>query len=192
MVVTVVGSYVLIAAFFLVQRWLRKGGTARSFEQDTADRGSTRFIGAAFGLSTLSLLASLLLNLVQWGSLPGGLLVGWIGLGIMCLGIALRAWAAIVLGSFYTSTLVTTGDQHIVRSGPYRVVRHPGYSGTLLLWLGAAMAASNWVALVTIVPIMAVAYGYRIHHEEAMLSSAFGDEYQDYSRRTWRLIPPIY
>jgi protein-S-isoprenylcysteine O-methyltransferase Ste14 len=110
----------------------------------------------------------------------------------MLAGLVLRIWASRVLGSFYTRTLRTETEQHLIAKGPYRLVRHPGYLGTLLLWLGAGIATSNWIAVTAISLPMLGSYWYRIQAEEAMLAHTFPQEYQSYASHTWRLIPLIY
>jgi protein-S-isoprenylcysteine O-methyltransferase Ste14 len=82
--------------------------------------------------------------------------------------------------------------QQIVDEGPYRLVRHPGYLGTLLLWLGAALASENWIAVPTIMVPMISVYHRRIEAEDAMLAASFGDGHARYADRTWRLIPFMY
>jgi protein-S-isoprenylcysteine O-methyltransferase len=104
----------------------------------------------------------------------------------------LRIWATRVLGSFYTRTLRTDAEQHLIRKGPYQLVRHPGYLGNLLLWFGAGIATSNWIAATAISLPMISSYWYRIQAEETMLVQAFPQEYRDYAIHTWRLIPFIY
>jgi protein-S-isoprenylcysteine O-methyltransferase Ste14 len=111
---------------------------------------------------------------------------------LMGAGLGLRVWAALVLGAFYTRTLRTSAGQRIVAEGPYRLVRHPGYLGVLLLWLGAGLATANWIAAATIMAFMVRAYARRIQTEEAMLTATFGDEYLRFAGRTWRLIPFVY
>lgn len=61
----------------------------------------------------------------------------------MAAGLVVRAWAARILGRFYTRTLRIAEDQPIIRRGPYRLVRHPGYAADLLLWLGLRLATRN-------------------------------------------------
>ena len=72
------------------------------------------------------------------------------------------------------------------------MIRHPGYSGVLLLWVGGGLAVSNWIAAMVTAPVMFASYRYRIESEESMLLAAFGTEYQAYAAKTWRLIPLIY
>jgi protein-S-isoprenylcysteine O-methyltransferase Ste14 len=84
-------------------------------------------------------------------------------------------------------------DRHVlINRGPYRLVRHPSYAGLLLALVGVGIA--NGSALSVLVCILAPlpAVVWRIRVEEAALTSAFGDSYRDYSRRTHRLIPGIW
>ena len=62
----------------------------------------------------------------------------------------------------------------------------------LLLWVGAGLAVSNWIAAVVTTLVMFASYRYRIKSEESMLLAPFGKEYQAYVAKTWRLIPFIY
>src|SRR5262245_48324877 len=184
-------AYSLVGSFFIIERLLRQGESAKSFREGQEDKGSTRAVGAAFGLAILVLQIAPLLNRLRIGRIFGEKLA-WGGVAASLAGLALRIWASRVLGAYYTRTLRTQEEQHLITEGPYRLVRHPGYLGVLLLWLGAGVATTN--ALVTaIISIPLIrAYLYRIQAEEAMLANAFPQQYKAYSRRTWRLIPFIY
>ena len=96
-----------------------------------------------------------------------------------------------VLGKFYTRTLKVTENQSIVRAGPYRFIRHPGYLGSILIWSGVAASTTNWIVLLIVLIVMFGVYIYRIQSEEKMLISTNAD-YAEYRKQTWRLIPLIY
>jgi protein-S-isoprenylcysteine O-methyltransferase len=185
-------AWLLLAGFVVLQRALRRGEQARSLRASAADRGSTRLLGAAFLVGALALVAAPALNALGIGAVGHGPVVGWIGIAAMVSGLALRLWSQAALGRYYTTTLRHAEGQPILASGPYRLVRHPGYAGLLLAWAGAGMATANWAVAAAIALVMAVAYGYRIAAEEAMLRGAFGDRYKEYMARTWRLIPYLY
>jgi protein-S-isoprenylcysteine O-methyltransferase Ste14 len=189
---TNVVSYLLLGFFLVLQRVLRRGEQARSLRPSREDRGTTRLIGLAFGLSALALILAPLLNRFEVAHLGPGFPVGWVGIALMLGGLALRCWANAVLGRFYTSTLRLAEGQQIVTEGPYRLVRHPGYGGALLLWAGAGLASQNWLAAGTILTLMSVAYAYRIRSEESMLLTAFGEKYRGYMQSTWRLVPWVF
>jgi protein-S-isoprenylcysteine O-methyltransferase len=189
---TNVVSYLLIGFFLVLQRVLRQGQQARSLRPNQEDKGTTRLIGLAFGFSLLALMLAPLLNSLEVAHLDLGFPVGWVGVALMLSGLALRWWANAVLGRFYTSTLRLAEDPQIVQAGPYTLVRHPGYTGTLLLWVGAGLASQNWLVAGIILMLLSIAYACRMKSEESMLLTAFGEKYRDYKASTWRLVPWIF
>jgi protein-S-isoprenylcysteine O-methyltransferase len=185
-------SYLLLGSFLVLQRVLRRGEQAKSLRPNQEDKGTTRLLGLAFGFSILALILAPLLSSFEVAHLDLGFPLGWVGVTLMLGGLALRWWANAVLGRFYTSTLRLAEDQQVVRAGPYRLVRHPGYGGVLLLWVGAGLASQNWAVAAIILSLMSVAYAYRITSEESMLQTAFGDKYRGYMQSTWRLVPWVF
>lgn len=183
-----VAAYLLIATFFALERALRRGDEARSWQTAAGDRGTTRLLGATCGLA---LNAGLLLPFLRVGSLPNRFLRGG-GLVLMASGLLLKAWAMRTLGRFYTRTLRAAADQPVVQSGPYRLIRHPGYLGALLIWSGFGLALANWLVAVPVTATMLFAYRRRMAAEEALLTEQLGDAYRAYQRRTWRLLPLLY
>lgn len=150
-------------------------------------------------------------NLVLWGTIGvavyvalrvqrfgfahiggSGQMLLWLGLGVFMAGVAIRWWAISVLGRFFTSDLVVQTGHRIVQRGPYRVVRHPSYSGILVCFLGIGLAMYNWLSLLCLLALVGAAIIYRIRVEEAMLAKEFGDEYVEYRRRTRRLVPGLF
>ena len=114
------------------------------------------------------------------------------GLIVMWLGLAIRVWAIAALGrAFRTSVEVDTG-QAVVSHGPYRWVRHPSYTGLLLIVTGFGLAVGNWLALVVCVVLPLSALLRRIHVEEAELIRVLGDPYRAYQTQTKRLIPGVW
>jgi protein-S-isoprenylcysteine O-methyltransferase Ste14 len=185
-------SYLLIGFFLVMQRVLRRGEPAKRLSPDQEDRGTTRLIGMAFGLSCLALILAPLLNAFEVAYLDLDFPVGWAGIAVMLGGLGLRWAANTTLGRFYTSTLRLVEDQQVIKHGLYSFVRHPGYSGVLLLWAGAGLASQNWLVAGIIVTLMSVAYILRIRSEELMLLAAFGEEYRGYMASTWRLVPWVF
>jgi protein-S-isoprenylcysteine O-methyltransferase Ste14 len=78
-----------------------------------------------------------------------------------------------------------------MRTGPYRWIRHPSYTGSLLTILGILLCCLNWASLVLFM-LPVVGYAYRIRVEEEALVEGLGDEYRSYMRHTRRLIPLIF
>ena len=111
---------------------------------------------------------------------------------VLAAGLTIR-WIAIgTLGKAFSANVAIHATQTIQRTGVFRFVRHPSYSGLIVIFLAVGMHTRNWLGLaVTLIP-STVALLYRIHVEEAALEQAFGEEYRDYSRSTKRLVPGIY
>lgn len=183
---SLVAGYAILGLFVVVEARLRQGDEAKTFDAGAADEGTTRLIGVSFGAAMAG--TPLLLRLGA-----GGMAVpNVVGPTVMVLGLGLRIWAARVLGRFYTRTLRVVGDQTLVRTGPYRLVRHPGYLGDLVMWIGFGLAAANWLVMAAVAATMAFAYRRRIRSEEAMLLASLGEPYRAYMRASWRLIPGVY
>jgi protein-S-isoprenylcysteine O-methyltransferase len=107
-------------------------------------------------------------------------------------GLALRWWAIVTLGRFFTVDVVVEKDHEVVERGPFRWVRHPSYTGVLLAFVGWAMTLWNWVAMAVVLVPICVAFIRRMNVEEKALRDALGEKYEQYMRRTKRLVPGIY
>lgn len=190
--VAILLAYLIIISFLIAEGRARKGHDAKSLEQTSFDRGSTKRIGLAFLAAVVALLAAPVLNYLRLGRIAVNSVFAWTGVLAAMGGIALRFWANHILGEFYTRRLRVAGEQQIIQQGPYRVIRHPGYLGVMLMWTGAVLATNNWVAIVVVVVGMMTAYPYRIRTEEEMMHQAYGREYEDYQARTWKLVPFVY
>jgi protein-S-isoprenylcysteine O-methyltransferase Ste14 len=116
----------------------------------------------------------------------------WIGIAIMLIGLALRIWAVAALGASFRLTVEAHKDQTVIDSGPYRLVRHPSYSGLILICLGYGIALQNWLSLTLAVILPVVPLLYRIHVEEQALVSSIGEDYQRYQKTTKKLIPWLW
>jgi len=110
----------------------------------------------------------------------------------MLLGVALRWYSATILGKYFTFDVAIQGGQILIEAGPYRYIRHPSYSGALLTLIGFGLALGNWAGLAASLSCMGFAYAYRIPVEEAALTSALGDSYKQYMKRTSRLVPYLF
>jgi protein-S-isoprenylcysteine O-methyltransferase Ste14 len=114
------------------------------------------------------------------------------GLIVMWLGLAIRVWAIAALGRAFRTTVEVDPGQAVVSTGPYRWVRHPSYSGLLLIVTGSGLAAGNWLALAICAVLPLPALLRRIHVEEAELTRVLGDRYRAYQAETKRLIPGLW
>jgi protein-S-isoprenylcysteine O-methyltransferase len=120
------------------------------------------------------------------------LLLAWIGMALMLAGLLFRWWAIRVLAQYFTVDVAIRPDHQLVRSGPYRGLRHPSYTGALLTFYGFALALGNaWSLLVVMVPVTLV-FLWRIRIEERVLHEAFPGQYAAYARETKRLVPLVW
>ncbi|GIM88645.1 hypothetical protein Ato02nite_004380 [Paractinoplanes toevensis] len=122
----------------------------------------------------------------------GGGPVFTLGLTVGLLGLLLRWWSFATLGSYFTVVVKTSEDQTVVDRGPYRVLRHPSYTGLLLALAGAGVMWGNWLSAAGAVTLTLVALLYRLRIEERALTAALGDRYREFAATRARLIPYIW
>jgi protein-S-isoprenylcysteine O-methyltransferase Ste14 len=155
-----------------------------------ADRGSlvVLYVAIAVGYSV-----AFSMRFARFGGLPGDqplwLLVGG---AVILAGLWIRRRAMRTLDELFTFEVEVRDDHRLVETGPYRRIRHPGYLGQLLVFLGAALALGNAIGAIAMLVITVGAFGWRIRVEEAALGERLGEPYEAYRRRTWRLVPGLY
>lgn len=117
--------------------------------------------------------------------------VRWLGIVLYAVGGALRLGPVFVLGKRFSGLVAIQPGHRLVTDGVYGRVRNPSYLGLLVSTLGWVLAfrslAGVGLTLLLLPPLVA-----RIHAEEALLRAQFGDAYDAYCARTWRLIPGVY
>ena len=119
-------------------------------------------------------------------------IAAWIGLGLLWCGIALRFWSFRTLGRYFTFIVQTSGDQPVITTGPYRVIRHPSYAGILLAVMGLGLFIGNWLSLAGLTLALACGLVFRIRVEERALLQNLGDDYRNYAATHKRLVPFIW
>ena len=120
-----------------------------------------------------------------------GDMIRWLGVVLFAVGGALRIWPVFVLGHRFSGLVAIQPGHTLATNGIYGIIRHPSYLGLLINSLGWSLAFRSGIGVLLTVllipPLLA-----RINAEENLLHSHFGDEYNAYRSRTWRLIPWIY
>jgi protein-S-isoprenylcysteine O-methyltransferase Ste14 len=124
--------------------------------------------------------------------LPRTLPLQTAGLVLILASVCLRIWARSHIRGLYTGHVEIQKDHQLVQSGPYRLIRHPGYSGFLLMALGMAIGYSSWIGLAAIPLLLLPGLAYRMHVEERLLIEQFGDAYREYARHSKKLIPGVW
>ena len=154
----------------------------------------------------------------SWGAnvdatrIGGGWTTFVVGLVLVWAGVALRQWAVWTLGRFFTWQVIVRRDHELVTSGPYAFVRHPSYTGWLLMVAGNYLTLFNPHSYFSASGLLGTLVGRlvaggivlqhanvaasmmgRVAQEDAMLQKTFGDRWEEWARRTpCRLIPFIY
>jgi protein-S-isoprenylcysteine O-methyltransferase Ste14 len=172
-----------VPEFAVIARSKREAG-------ENTDRGSMTFIilaswlafPAAFGVSSRSKFA--LLNHR----------VGWFVTGILILlaGSMLRRYCFRTLGRYFTGNVKVRADQPVIEDGPYRLVRHPSYTGGLMMYVGTGLALTNWLSALILLGMGVLTYAYRVRVEERALGTSIGQPYREYMQRTKRFIPFVF
>jgi protein-S-isoprenylcysteine O-methyltransferase Ste14 len=112
------------------------------------------------------------------------------GLFLCIAGAAIACWARHLLGANWSATVQLKDDHQLIMRGPYRLIRHPIYSGLLLLFLGNAVLVGDWRGLLA-VAIVFLSFWRKLRLEERWLSQLFGETYRQYLARTKALIPAL-
>lgn len=116
--------------------------------------------------------------------------IGWIGAGVVVIGIGVAIWARLVLGRNWSPRPSRKEEHELVTGGPYAFVRHPIYTGMLLAMFGSALTGSFFALGIFI--LAGVVFLARIPREERIMLDLFPTEYPLYQARTKRLIPLVW
>jgi protein-S-isoprenylcysteine O-methyltransferase Ste14 len=115
-----------------------------------------------------------------------------IGTILALIGLIIRVTSILTLKQQFTYTVTRIENHQLIETGLYKRIRHPGYLGQLIIFLGISTCLSNWLSiLLMIIPVL-MGYLNRITVEEKFMVEQMGQKYIDYQKRTKRLIPTIY
>jgi protein-S-isoprenylcysteine O-methyltransferase Ste14 len=178
---------------FVFEDVLRSRDRARGVGGNAGDRGTRLQLGIALLVAMVA--AAVLAATARPDSplgLPGYPWIGVAGLVTFCGGLALRIWAVAVLGRSFRTTVEVDTDQFVVMNGPYRLIRHPSYTGLLLMATGCGLLSHTWPGLVLLALVPLLPLLRRIQVEELEMTRVLGERYRAYSARTKRLIPGLW
>jgi protein-S-isoprenylcysteine O-methyltransferase len=186
----------LLNVFFVVwllsESWIRSSRPAHTGDVSRSSAAANR--ASMIATVVVGLFGAFLLDFNQVGPLIAGrtwtMFVVGIALGLV--GIALRLWSVRTLGQFFQLELVVQAEHRVVRSGPYRILRHPSYAGAILTFAGTGLALGRWSGFVWVTAVAVAAFVHRITVEERLLVDGLGEVYASYRGGTWRLVPGLW
>ncbi|HEX9837962.1 MAG TPA: isoprenylcysteine carboxylmethyltransferase family protein [Anaerolineales bacterium] len=124
--------------------------------------------------------------------LPRGLWIQIVSLLLTLFGSVLFIWARRALGKFYSGHVSVIEGQQLIQKGPYHFIRHPAYTGYLLITLGLALGYSSLAGFIAILFLLMPAVIYRIRVEDKLLAEHFGVKFYEYAAKAARLIPGVW
>jgi len=166
---------------------VRRSNRARARSHD---RGTLGAVWLAVGVSIVA--AILVASTVKFGRFELEAWTEGLAIALFALGVGLRWWAIFVLGRFFTVDVAIHEGHQLVRRGPYRVLRHPSYTGSLLTFFGLGLLLQSWPALLVATLPIAAMLMRRIQVEEHALEQHFGAAWTSHSARTWLLVPGVW
>ncbi|WP_243649212.1 methyltransferase family protein [Luteibacter rhizovicinus] len=129
-------------------------------------------------------------NLLREQFVPHSTFFESIGLCLCVAGAIVACWARHLLGENWSATVQLKDHHQLITRGPYKVVRHPIYSGLLLIFLGNAVLVGDWRGLLA-VAIVFLSFWRKLQLEERWLNQHFGEAYREYVVRTHALVPGL-
>ena len=120
--------------------------------------------------------------------LPASDAAGWVGVALTAAGVAIAIWARWHLGANWSGVVTLKEGHELIRTGPYRNIRHPIYTGILLALLGTAVAVGEVRGLLG-VAIAWFSFYTKARREESFLAQEFGDRFAEHTKRTGMFLP---
>ena len=133
-------------------------------------------------------LPELPVELLMQRFVPKSPITAWSGVALLASGLAFAVWARVVLGRNWSATVTIKAGHDLIREGPYRLVRHPIYTGALIAVLGTAVARGEWRGILAWLIVLASLWR-KSRIEERWLMEEFGDRYARYRTEARAIIP---
>lgn len=175
---------------FLPEWKIVKSGAEGVKHADSKDSGSLRVL---LGGMWIALFLAYPLAFLKGFSFPARWQVPLFGSGVLVilLGSMLRRYCWRTLGEYFTGDVRARPDQPVIRSGPYRLVRHPSYTAGMMMFIGIGLALGSWLSFALLTVATIATYSYRVAVEERALLDTIGEPYNAYIKECKRFIPYV-
>jgi protein-S-isoprenylcysteine O-methyltransferase Ste14 len=114
--------------------------------------------------------------------------VQWAGVAVMLVGLGFACWARVHLGTNWSGTVTLKEGHELIRTGPYRNIRHPIYTGILIGFLGWAIVGGQVRGLVAMAVVW-LSFLIKARQEEKFLAQEFGAKFEEHARHTGMFLP---
>lgn len=185
-VIIIVGFSYLYGFFELFMNLRNRN---KSKVTSSGDKGSLWLL---YGLITVGYVLSFAIGMTKIGRIYHWNTFFAIGAVLVVIGLIIRIMSIMTLRQYFTYSVAKVEDHQLIETGLYKNIRHPGYLGQLLIFLGLSISISNWLSILLMMIPVAIAYINRINVEERFMVEQLGENYLDYQKRTKRMIPMVY
>lgn len=192
-------TYRILLLILLLAFIIHRGIQTRKAAPKASNVAKTLELGNAEKLANLLSLVALLSSAIYiampswlgWAAFAAPTWLRWAGIAIALAGFALMTWAQSTLGKNWSDTPVQLRGHSLTTNGPYRWVRHPIYTGFLLILSAPLLITANWLVGLSWILATYLDINARIAAEEAMLRTIFAD-FSAYASKSGRLLPRLW
>ena len=187
LIITIVFSY--LYGFFEIIMGVRQRRKGKRNIIEKGDKGSfwLLFILIAVGYTlSFCFAATRIGRIYHWNAFFA------IGAIMIIVGLIIRITAIMTLKQQFTYTVTKIENHELIEAGLYKCIRHPGYLGQMIIFIGTSVSLSNWLSVLSMIIPVLLGFIYRISVEERFMIKQMGEKYIEYQKRTKRLIPTIY
>jgi len=153
------------------------------------DQGSLRLL---YGLITVGYALSFSIGATKLGRINNWDTFFAIGMVLVATGFTIRIHSILTLRQYFTYSVAKVENHKLIDTGLYKFIRHPGYLGQLIIFVGISTAISNWLSILLMMIPVTIGFIHRIKVEERFMLDQLGEDYLNYQKRTMRLIPIFY
>lgn len=154
--------------------------------------GDKNSLGLLYGLITVGYTLSFSIGVTKMDRIYSWNTFFAVGMVLIVIGFMIRIQSIRILKQCFTYSIATVEHQKVIETGLYKFIRHPGYLGQIIIFVGISTSISNWLSILAMLIPITFGYLYRIKAEERFMVEQLGEEYLNYRERTKRLIPMIY
>jgi protein-S-isoprenylcysteine O-methyltransferase Ste14 len=185
--IIIIIGFSYLYAFFEVFMNLRQ--SRKSKVTISSGKGS---LWALYGLITLGYVLSFAIGATRIGRVNYWNTFFAVGAALVVIGLIIRITSILTLKQYFTYSVAKVENHTLIETGLYKSIRHPGYLGQLIIFIGISISLSNWLSILLMMIPVTIGYIYRIKVEERFMIAQLGENYLNYQKRTKRIIPMIY